>query len=123
MFHFSGHGFAVAESPWRTHLKLANDDRLEIQDFFSKNMDLTFAFLAGCDTGLLGERNIIGIPHALLARGTCSVMASVEEIDDDRAQSYSRAFYRANGMLAPAKAQRDQRGHVASKSFRLWGCP
>ena len=86
-------------------------------------INLSFAFLAGCDTGLRGDRNVIGIPHALLAMGTCSVMASVEEIEDANAKSYSTAFYRADGARSPARAQRVHRNHVASSSFRLWGCP
>ena len=121
--HFSGHGFAVANSPWRSHLVLARDEKLGIADFFTNEMNLSFAFLAGCDTGLQGDRSVIGIPHALLATGTCSVVASVEKIDDAEALSYSRAFYIADGLRAPARSQQKLRGHAASGSFRLWGCP
>jgi CHAT domain-containing protein len=115
--HFATHAIANRASPADSRLLLASagahDGALSAGEVQSMDLrHLKLAVLAGCETAVVGKGHgyIQSLAAAFIAAGTRNVVASLWDVDDTVAHSFSTAFYRAllNGDAPHAALRRAQ---------------
>ena len=125
--HFAGHGRLAGSSPWTTFLDLGPLGAFTLEDVLLQRPQLDLAVLNGCETGGTSSPFEIGLPQALLATGTKTVVATVRPVIDAAAWRFIRAFYELGGADRPAAAFRRavdrfrREGDPAWQEFRIWG--
>lgn len=126
--HFSGHGERDADAPWQGVLRLADQQAIQPEDLAGRSAPCRVV-LVGCGTGTAFGAAAISLPTAFLLAGSCSVLATVEPIDDGEASRFVRRFYSAGGLRAPGAALRVaveaswKAGEAVWRAFRLVGSP
>jgi len=128
--HFAGHGILTPADPWDAHLRLADDQRLTLDDILVQRLPLRLVVLSGCETGklvALSQRDGIGLADAFLAGGARTVLATSKRVRDEEAVRFMERFYAHDPVGQPAEALRraalEDRaaGGQTWKVFRLFG--
>ena len=122
VLHFAGHGALDAQSPWRAHLVLANDETLTLADLLVARPILGIVVLSGCETGVRGalsSQHAVGLPDAFLLAGARAVIATDRVVPDAAARAFVDHFYRhPDWATRPAAAF-----HSAVRALRAAGDP
>ncbi len=117
LMHFAGHSASDAIDGWRSYLRLANGDRLEVADVFSIDSAPTYVVLSSCYGSGRGAAPI-GIAQAFLARGARAVLAATGPVEDSRARTVMERLYEQEPSSPPearlAAVQWSSRGSDAS---------
>lgn len=126
--HFGGHGERDLDAPWQGVLRLADQQAIQPEDLAGRSAPCRVV-LVGCGTGTAFGAEAISLPTSFLLAGSCSVLATVEPIDDAEASRFVRRFYSAGGLRAPGAALRSaveaswKAGDAVWRAFRLVGSP
>ncbi|MEM6863006.1 MAG: hypothetical protein AAF627_19880, partial [Myxococcota bacterium] len=105
--HFAGHGPSAGTS--EPALRLAKEDMIRLPDLLTEPIDLSFAFLSGCNTASTTQAYGASLPEALLLRRTRAIVATHEELDDETGRAFAESFYGASAdgeAVEPASAFR-----------------
>jgi len=88
ILHFAGHANFDRSDPLRSHLQLANGQRLTVADLQASmgGVGPDLAILSACESGLIQVYGIAnefqGLPAAFLGMGTTGVVSSLWPVDD-----------------------------------------
>lgn len=108
LVHFAGHGWLAHDVPWKTGLRLAGGDFLDLETLLVKRPQAAVVVLSGCDTAAQTEAPAdgVGLAEAFLAAGARAVVASIRPVKDDQTRIFIQSFYRHGGDKQPAAAYR-----------------
>ncbi|WP_433113571.1 CHAT domain-containing protein [Micromonospora sp. CA-246542] len=123
--HVAAHGQHQTENPLFSTLELAGGPLLgyDVQELRTAPRTVV---LSCCDLGLTDVRHgdeALGMPTALLAAGTATVVASVSRVADEAAMEIMAAYHRAvvAGRLPAAALAEAVRGGNQPSSFVCFG--
>ncbi|MGL4377983.1 MAG: CHAT domain-containing protein, partial [Microcoleaceae cyanobacterium] len=109
IFHFTGHGYHLTQSPLESALKLA-DKPLTLGDIFQLNLrQYHLVFLSACETGITGKEGLtdefVGLVSGFLAVGATYVISTLWAVKDYSTAWLVINFYqRLHQGIAPAEA-------------------
>ena len=123
LFHFAGHGVLNPNSAWDAHLRLADGDRLALEDLLVTRPSAQVVVLNGCETGQtveLGKSFGLGLADAFLLVGAQAVLATDRPVKDEDARAFVEAFYAHGGAERPAAAFRTAALAAEARGLRVW---
>jgi tetratricopeptide (TPR) repeat protein len=109
IFHFTGHGYHLTQSPLESALKLA-DKPLTLGDIFQLDLrQYHLVFLSACETGITGKEGLtdefVGLVSGFLAVGATYVISTLWAVKDYSTAWLVINFYqRLDQGIAPAEA-------------------
>lgn len=95
LFHYAGHGRAVAAQPYRSHLELNRGEHLSLMDIRGLSLNAPMVFLNACSAGEVLEEGggALGLADGFFAAGAQSVIASLWSVPDALGGALAEAFY------------------------------
>lgn len=125
LVHFAGHGRIAPGTTSAAELELAGGEVLKLEDLLTARASIALVVLEGCGTGHREREGELGAPHALLASGARSVLASLRALTPGEGTAFLDAFYRHGALERPAEAfrqaARELRSDPVVRALRLWG--
>lgn len=98
VLHLSCHGVFDFENPILTHLRLANHERLDLNEILSLPLEqANLVVLSACQSAVGkqgGGDELIGLTRSFLYAGTPSVIASLWNVNDESTRELMISFYR-----------------------------
>ncbi len=116
IFHYAGHGVFAGRGGWESALPLAGKGSLTVGDILALPKAPAQVLLSGCDTARSGREaatESMGLSHAFLVTGSCSVIAALRPVDDALAAHISQGLLERI-KLSPAEALRQTQLKVLS---------
>ena len=116
--HFSCHAEHDIENPWHSHLKLANDEELNLEHCYHQMIDgaPSLITLSACETAIVKVTSLpnenLGFPSAFLYAGAQTVLAAMWQIDDRVAALMIGRFY--------AELAQDKSPARALQAAQIW---
>lgn len=123
LFHFSGHGELSPASPWQARLRLADGERLTLEDVLVTRPRAKLVVLNGCETGVemkLSRTFALGMPEAFLVAGARSILATDAPVRDEDALEFVNLFYEHGGYEEPAEALRRASLAAMARDLDVW---
>lgn len=123
ILHFSGHGVLAPTSPWDSHLRLAGNETLTLEDLLIERPTAGLVVLSGCETGARAGRVglfAFGLAEAFLVVGANTVVATDERVRDEDAAQFMTWFYEADGARRPAEAARKAAQQAQAEGLEVW---
>lgn len=100
VFHFAGHGMLMPGNPWASHIRVANGERITLEDVLATGRGPEIVILNGCETGSrtgAAEFFSFGLAEAFLMVGSRAVVATTRKVRDEDAAAFVRRFFGAFG--------------------------
>jgi CHAT domain-containing protein len=102
IIHFATHGLVSRQSPARSALVLSSgeggeDGFLQAREIYNLRLASDLVVLSACQTArgrLLAGEGVEGLARAFLYAGARSVVASLWDVNDERATRFMESFYR-----------------------------
>jgi len=85
VWHFATHGRWGGDAPLRSHLGLANGERMTLVRILELKVHARLVILSACDSGLAGRRmpdEVVSFPAGLLRAGVGGVVSSMWPVQD-----------------------------------------
>jgi tetratricopeptide (TPR) repeat protein len=123
LFHFAGHGVLAPVSPWDSHLRLADDETLNLEDVLLNRPEADLVILNGCETGARAgpvDLFAFGLAEAFLIVGADAVVATTRRVRDTEASAIIEAFYERGGLERPAAALAAATTWAQTRGFNAW---
>jgi CHAT domain-containing protein len=95
-YHFSCHGASVVESPLKSYLALAGNDRLTVLDMLTEQLPGRLVTLSACRTNVIGlnlPEESVSLSASLLQAGASAVIGSLWLVDDFTTMTIMVRFY------------------------------
>jgi CHAT domain-containing protein len=101
VIHFATHGLISRRMPARSALVLTpggdDDGFLQLREIYQLKLRSDLVVLSACQTArgqLLGGDGVRGLAQAFIHAGASSVLASLWDVNDERASAFMETFYR-----------------------------
>ena len=98
--HFATHGEFDGDTPLRSALRLAKDERsdglLTVDKLYSTRIDADMVTLSACETGLgkvASGDDVVGLTRGFLYAGASTIVASLWKVDDRATAVLMTRFY------------------------------
>lgn len=124
-FHYAGHADDSRLAPAHDGLQL-DGGTLSPGDVLALEHVPETVVLMGCRTLAESRGAVLGVAQAFLLNGAQTVIASGEDVDDELAESLSRAVYATKGQtleraFSLAAQTLEARGQDGWRAFQVWG--
>ena len=111
IFHFNGHGTDNFLEPKKSHLVLAGEDKITLEEIWQKTLAYNLVTLSGCETAITTKHittEYLGLGSAFLSRGSAHVVSSLWTVESTANALVMIEFYRRrqpNKLEATALAE------------------